>query len=299
LHEIIVVDNGSGPETAQVAANFPVRVTREERPGLCRARNRGLREARGEIVAFIDDDVTVDARWLAALAAGFADPTVTGVIGLVLPSELNTPAQRIFESLGGLGRGFERRLYRDLLPANPVCDIGVGANMGFRREALLKDGPFNEALDVGTPTQAGGDIDLFYRLLKGGETILYEPAMLVWHHHREKVSDLRTLRYRYSLGAAAAFTRWSLRGDLAALRMGLHWLVNHHLRELVASLLGLHKLPPEIILAGLQGALLAPAAYIYSRWQIRHREPVQMALPDSTDGWLGEAGTGTRFLVEP
>jgi glycosyltransferase involved in cell wall biosynthesis len=297
LHEVIVVDNGSGFETAQVAHNYPVRLVREERPGLCRARNRGLAEARGDIVAFIDDDVSVDTGWLAALAAGFADPMIAGVIGLVLPRELRTPAQRIFESTGGLGRGFNRRVYHRSLPATPLGDIGVGANMAFRRTVVLKHGPFHEALDVGTPTQAGGDIDMFYRVLKGGETILYEPAMLVWHRHREQTTDLRLLRYRYSMGASAAFTRWIIRGDLAALRLSLMWFANHHLRELVASLLGLHLLPPEIVVVGLWAALLGPLAYMRSRWQARQREPIQITPQEKVDNWLGEPTLSTTLLV--
>lgn len=287
LHEVIVVDNGSGPETAQVAAEYPVRLIREGRPGLCRARNRGLTEARGEIVAFLDDDVVVASHWLAAAAAGFADPLIAGVIGLVVPYELRTPSQRIFESLGGLGRGFSRRVYHRSLPATPMGDIGVGANMAFRRAALLKHGPFHEALDVGTATQAGGDIDMFYRFLKVGETFLYEPAMLVEHRHREQLSDLRLLRYRYSVGAAAAFTRWIIRGDLAALRLSVNWFVNHHLKELAASLLGLHLLPPGIVIAGLWGALLGPFAYIRSRWQLRRGGPIQPTSSASEDDWLG------------
>ncbi len=286
-HEIIVVDNGSGPETARVAADYPVRVVREEQVGLCRARNRGLAEARGDIVAFVDDDVVVDSRWLAALAMGFADPAIACVIGLVLPLELKTPAQYLFERSGGLGRGFERRLYKGSLPTTPVGDIGVGANMAFRRQALLRFGTFNEALDAGTPAHAGGDIDMFYRLLKGGETILYEPAMVVWHRHRSTLSGLRMLRYRYSVGAAAAFARWAIRGDLAVLRLGLGWFVKYQVRELAASLLGLHLLPPEVVVAGLYGALLGPFAYARSRWQIRHREPIQIAPQQNSGDWRG------------
>lgn len=298
-HEIIVVDNGSGPETARIAAGYPVRVVREERVGLCRARNRGLAEAHGDIVAFLDDDTVVDSRWLAALAGGFADPAIACVIGLVVPLELKTPAQCLFERSGGLGRGFERRLYTGSLPDTPVGDIGVGANMAFRRQALLRYGAFDEALDGGTPAHAGGDIDIFYRLLKGGESILYEPAIVVWHRHRETLSGLRMLRYRYSVGAAAAFTRWAMRGDLAVFRLGLAWFVKYHIRELAASLLGLHLLPPEVVVAGLYGALAGPFAYAYSRWQIRQREPIQIAPQQSGGEWCGVPEVKPTLVAKP
>jgi glycosyltransferase involved in cell wall biosynthesis len=276
-YEIIVVDNASGPETAQTAGEYPVRLVREEQLGLSRARNRGLAEARGDIVAFLDDDVVVDRGWLVSLAAAFGDPTLACVLGPVLPLELRTPAQRLFEGTGGLGRGFERRLYHKSLPATPQADIGVGANMAFRREVLLTHSAFCEALDVGTPAHAGGDIDMFYRLLRTGETILYEPAMLVWHRHRETLSSLRLSRYCYSVGAAAAFSRWALGGDLRALWLGLRWFARQHVRELVTSLLGLHPLPPHIVASGLLGALLGPLAYLRGSWRIRYRAPVEIA----------------------
>jgi GT2 family glycosyltransferase len=299
-HEIIVVDNGSGPETAQVAANYRVRTVREEQVGLCRARNRGLTEVRSDIVAFLDDDTIVDARWLAAIAASFSDPTIACAIGLALPLALETPTQRIFEALGGLGRGFVRQLHQGSLPATPTGDIGVGANMAFRRDALLKHGLFDEALDVGTPAQAGGDIDMFYRVLKGGESILYEPAILVWHRHRDAPSTLPLLRYRYSVGAAAAFAKWTIQGDMAALRLGLGWFAKQHIRELAASLLGLHLLPPKVVAVGLWGALIGPFAYAYGRWQIRRRAPLQITSPQSDGGRRGapEAGPALRTKLQ-
>ncbi len=304
-HEIIVVDNnGSRPETAQVATDYCARTVREEQGGLCRARNRGLAEACGDIVAFLDDDTIVDAHWLAALAASFSDPTIACVIGPALPFTLETPIQRLFEALGGLGRGFVRRLHQGSLPATPTGDIGVGANMAFRRDALLKHGLFDEALDIGTPAQAGGDIDIFYRILKGEGSILYEPAMLVWHHHRDEPSALSTLRYRYSAGAAAAFTKWTIQGDVAALRLGLTWFAKQHVRELAASLLGLHLLPPKIVAAGLWGALLGPFAYVYGRWQIRDRAPIQITPLQNNEGdgdWHGapEAEPALRTKLRP
>jgi hypothetical protein len=91
-YDVIVVDNRrvAGPPLELPGA----RVVREPRPGISAARNRGLAEATGEIVAFTDDDVDVDRRWLRAIGERFAcQPEVAAVTGLVVPLELETEAQ--------------------------------------------------------------------------------------------------------------------------------------------------------------------------------------------------------------
>jgi len=84
--EVLVVDNAPRDgSTREAVAATPFRYVREERPGLDNARNRGIAEARGDIIAFTDDDVEVDPRWIGALATAFQDPGIAGVTGRVLP----------------------------------------------------------------------------------------------------------------------------------------------------------------------------------------------------------------------
>ncbi|MGH7230430.1 MAG: glycosyltransferase family 2 protein, partial [Nitrospiraceae bacterium] len=189
-YEIIVIDNApSSDETARLVAAYPVRYVREDRPGLDWARNRGIAEASHEIIAFTDDDARADPRWLQALANAFANPEIKAVTGLVAPAELETPAQHLFEfTYGGMGKGMQRRIVRtqsvstqDLFWAHV---LGVGANMAFRRDIFADIGAFDVALDVGTPSGSGGDLEMFHRLVAKGHTLVYEPAALVWHVHR-------------------------------------------------------------------------------------------------------------------
>jgi glycosyltransferase involved in cell wall biosynthesis len=89
-----------------------IRSRPESRPGSSVARNAGVAHSRAEPVAFTDDDVTVESEWLDWLVEPLVtDPRVTVVTGLVLPAELETPAQRWFEVYGGFGKGFDRREY--------------------------------------------------------------------------------------------------------------------------------------------------------------------------------------------
>src|SRR3954452_22432114 len=193
--ECLVVDNRPATDvTREIVARFPgVRYVREDRRGLDAARNRALREARGEVVAFIDDDAVADRGWLRAIAGPFLDPRVQCVTGLTMPLELETEAQEMFEALTGFSRrGFRRRVFRSP-PMNPLAtgDVGAGANMAVRRSLAERIGYFDEALDAGTPTQSGGDHEFFARILRAGHHIVYEPAALNRHRHRRTWEELR------------------------------------------------------------------------------------------------------------
>ena len=196
-YEIIVVDNASAnQDTARLVRSYPVRYVRESRPGLDWARNCGIAAASHDVIAFTDDDARPDKKWLCAIASAFADPEVAVVTGMVAPAELETDSQQVFEfGYGGMGKGFRRRRFtkqdtplKDLLWAHV---FGVGANMAFRKKVFEEVGRFDEALDVGTPSGSGGDLEMLHRLLAGGKTILYDPAALVWHVHRRSPLILR------------------------------------------------------------------------------------------------------------
>jgi glycosyltransferase involved in cell wall biosynthesis len=207
--DILVVDNAPSDErTRQLTAAHPeVRYVRETRPGLNFARNRAMREARGEIIAFLDDDVIVDHHWSAALAGAWADnPDAVAFTGQVLPLELETEAQIVFERRGGFRRGFERIRFGPVLPGNALYPggagiFGAGANMAFRVDLLRRLGGFDEALDTGADVPGGGDLDIFYRLIRAGYPLVYEPGFMVFHQHRRDMQALlRQYRRSWGLG---------------------------------------------------------------------------------------------------
>ncbi|MGQ0648897.1 MAG: glycosyltransferase family 2 protein [Gemmatimonadaceae bacterium] len=264
--EVLVVDSCSaGDDTRQVVARFPrVRYIRETRPGLDIARNRALTEARHDVVAFTDDDATPDPRWVHALQRAFTSPRTLCVTGLTLPAELETEAQHCFERTNGFGRGFTQRTF-DGVTCDPflVGLVGAGVNMALRRSVLGLIGPFDEALDAGTPTRSGGDHDMFIRIMAAGYCINYEPRALSWHRHRRDWSELRDTVRGYGTGIYAILTRHVLRRETRAPVIAMAWL-GSQLSGLIRGR-GSGVLPRGLALAELRGCLAGPRAYLVSR----------------------------------
>lgn len=268
-YEVIVVDNASRDDaTARVVAATPFRYVREDRPGLDWARNRGIAEAGHAIIAYIDDDAQAAPGWLRGLAAAFADPLVAAVTGLVVPSELATPAQQLFEQYGGMGKGALTRQFqrarlcaRDLLSAHQV---GVGANMAFRRTTFAQVGHFDTALDVGTPSSGGGDLDMFHRVLVAGLTLRYEPSVVVYHQHRRELEALRRQLYANGRSFGVYLLKIWKQGDVeraAVARFAAGWVGGWLLKRWIARLLGRLDFPAALVWAELWGACSAPWAY--------------------------------------
>ena len=272
--EVLVVDSASrGEETRRVAEAAGFRYVREDRPGLDIARNRALREAKHAVVAFTDDDAMPDRGWLRALTSNFEDPRVLCVTGLTMPAELETESQILFERTNGFGRGFERRTYRGT-EHDPflVARIGAGVNMALRRDVVELVGPFDEALDAGTPTRSGGDHDMFTRILAAGYTIAYDPAALCWHKHRRGRSALRKALYGYGVGVYAHLTGQLLRNrETRAIAVGRGWF-RHQRRNLYRSMLRRPGyVPLDLVFAELWGCVMGPRAYFVARRQLAAR----------------------------
>ena len=237
--EVIVVDNAStGPETREVSVAAGVHYVREHRPGLDIARNTGLLAARSQIIAYTDDDTELHPRWLERLVAAFEDDEdVLAVTGLVLPAELDTEAQWIFEARWGFGRGFTRTdfgpdFYLAKRPYGcPAWEIGAGANMAFRRAVIEEVGLFDERLDVGA-AGCSGDSEYWYRILAAGRTCRYEPSAVVFHHHRSTMEGLAGQIFHYMRGhVAALLVQYERTGDAGNLRRAFLGLPSYYLRR--------------------------------------------------------------------
>jgi glycosyltransferase involved in cell wall biosynthesis len=280
--EILVVDNcPSTDATFHIVKDFPVvRYIREDRPGSSAARNRALKEASHEIVAFTDDDAAPETGWLRALVRNFEDPRVLCVTGQVMPLELENKAQEWFEYYIPLGRGFQKIIF-DGVSHNrfDVARIGVSANMALRKDITSCVGNFDEVLGVGTPARCGEDHDLFSRILAGGYKIVYEPHAVNWHRHRATWRELRQTLLNYGIGVYAFWTRsLVVEGELGVIKLPFKWFFYEQLPNLIKSILQRPNcIPFDLLWMELAGCLTGPWYYLVSRNRMRggHRKSHQ------------------------
>ncbi|MGB3759090.1 MAG: glycosyltransferase [Rivularia sp. (in: cyanobacteria)] len=264
--EILVVDNApsDGRTHDLIESMASVGYTCEPKPGLDFARNRAVEEATGVLLAFLDDDVVVDRQWLMGLQEAWAEnPDAGAFTGLVLPYELETEAQIIFEHRGGFRRGFEKIRYGQSLSGNPSYPsgagiFGAGCNMTFRRQVLLVLGGFDEALDTGKPLPGGGDLDIFYRVIRAGYPLVYEPLYLVYHQHRRDMKQLQHQYWTWGLGLMAFIVksfqydreyRWKILQIVA-------WWFKNQCRQFLGSFNTQNILPTRMALAEFWGGIV-------------------------------------------
>ena len=314
--EVIVVDNAPATDaTAQlVKEHFPqFRYVREDTPGLDHARNRAIAEAKGEVIAYTDDDVMVDPGWVEALGRVFGeDPAVGLVTGLIEPAELETEAQALFERYGGFGRGCVRS-YLQSLPGAPMPwhlvgagQLGAGANMAIRRSLFGKIGWFDPALDVGTSTLGGGDHEIFFRCVRSGMICLYEPTAVVRHRHRRTMQELSKLLYSYGHATRCFFEREA--AEFPPDRPGINKLIRWWWRYWAwerwkKSMWTPSWFPRELVLREIKGYLDGIGGYRRARKKIvadESRRPDTFNIP-STDGKsdLGRTGLVVVNIAEP
>jgi hypothetical protein len=193
------------------------------------------------------------------------------VTGLVVPLELETEAQLLFEQYGGFGRGFRRTWHR--AGAHDASHVGAGrygtgANMAFRRTLFDRVGRFDPALDVGTATNGGGDLEMFFRTLEEGFVLVYEPSAIVRHRHRRDRDQLRTQLTNNGIGFYSHVVRSALAYPgrrKAIVRYGLRWFLWWSVRRYLLSFVRPGGFPRDLVLAELGGSLAGLGRYPLAR----------------------------------
>lgn len=207
--EILVVDNNSSDGTkrvvAEVSAAHPgrVRYVFEPTQGKSAALNTGLGAARGKIIAFTDDDVTVAPDWLARLTANLSGGEWAGACGRILPV-LPGPGPRWLDEWhcwdGIVGR------FDPALAAGEACPAPWGGNMAISLPQVAGVGGFRTDLGrVGRSLLSCEEQEFAARLARAGKRFRYEPDAVVHHHPaRAQLTALYALRWFFGKGRSDA-----------------------------------------------------------------------------------------------
>lgn len=167
--QLLCVDNASTDRTPQILARYAtrIRVLHEDKRGPAAARNRGLRCATGEVIAFTDSDCVVDRLWLRFLVAPLHDASIGAVGGTILSKRPCNSIERFGEQI----HDHERAIHEFMPP------YVITMNWSSRLSVLRDVGLFNEEL------LRSQDVDLSYRLFQAGYTLAYEPRAVIYHQN--------------------------------------------------------------------------------------------------------------------
>jgi len=184
--EIIVVDNNSTDSTEDIIRNYPITVLREVNVQSSYAsRNKGIKNAKGEILAFTDTDCIVSTQWLKKLLSSCRNPDYGCFAGKIEAYEPQTLAEQ-FAAVDEENHDQKHSLEEGYLPAANT------ANVAYRKEVLQEIGLFNNNL------KSGGDAELTWRFVKHGKyKIYYEPDAIVYHKHRTSIRGMYRQHIKY------------------------------------------------------------------------------------------------------
>jgi GT2 family glycosyltransferase len=288
--EVVVIDNAPATDATrnvllnEFADDSRFRYVYEPRPGLSCARNRGVLEATGDIVAFTDDDVRVDQWWLDGIVKGFQSaPDVACVTGMIATAEINNAFQLYFHIRIGWGVSCEPRLFdifenRDDSPLYPytVGKLGSGANFALTRAALKEIGEFDEALGAGTPAAAGEDTNMFMRVLLGGRRLMYEPSAIVWHVHRTSLAALSKQIRAYGSGCSAGMAAIVVQSPTARRQLPPKVVRGvAHMAKLQRGVRTNDAVPSGLVKQEVIGLLIGPWLYAKSRRNLKRLPELQ------------------------
>jgi GT2 family glycosyltransferase len=193
--EVIVVDDGSNDQTARIAREYGFQVISTGHAGLSHARNMGLQAAKGEIVAYLDDDAYPDPHWLNYLVTTFLNTEYAGVGGPnISPPDDGPIAFCVSHSPGNPTH---------VLLTDEEAEHIPGCNMAFRKDALEAIGGFDIQFWI-----AGDDVDVCWRLRQQGYSLGFNPAAVVWHHRRNSVRSYWKQQIHYGEAEALLERKW-------------------------------------------------------------------------------------------
>jgi glycosyltransferase involved in cell wall biosynthesis len=243
--EVIVVDQSDDTATrdalSALTAAGRVRLVPDERRGLAEARNLGIAQATGDIIAETDDDCEVAPDWLQRIADAFvADPMVGVVFGCVHAAPYDhdagfLPAYEVRQAATRHGLGEKAKVE------------GIGACMAVRRSVWADIGGFDELLGAGAPFRAGEDTDFMMRALLRGYSVSETPDVGVVHYGFRPWEEGRRLIADYMFGLGATNAKMLRLGKARAIKplaaLAWRWMAGQ-------PVVDLNHLPPRLLRLG-------------------------------------------------
>jgi len=216
-YELLIIDNNSTDSTSTVVNKFlphpVVKYFMEPNQGLSHARNRGMKEAKGDVFVFLDDDIDIEPNYFTICRKLFYDDKVDIVGGKVLPYNANVP---------------------DWLPLKyyymaSIFDMGdakiqvkklMGANYAMTQQAAHKIGYYNPELGrKGNQLTGGEEVDYLNRAIALGYKVLYDPQLIVYHKIANKLNEAYILSQTYNTGVADSIMEQQHNKIKAALKL--------------------------------------------------------------------------------
>ncbi|HSU52064.1 MAG TPA: glycosyltransferase [Segetibacter sp.] len=193
--EIIVINDGSKDNTAALVRKYPVRLISTINKGLSNARNTGMENANGEIIAYIDDDAYPDDHWLHYLAYSFSTSSHGAMGGPnIAPEEDGPVATCVANAPGGPVH---------VLVSDEIAEHVPGCNLAVRTAVLKQIGGFDPIY-----RSAGDDVDVCWRIQEAGYTIGFHPSAVVWHHRRNSLKAYWNQQKGYGKAEALLEAKW-------------------------------------------------------------------------------------------
>ncbi len=193
-YEVIFIDDGSKDNTQEIMREFPgVRNIVQVNKGLSAARNAGIAEAQGDVVAFTDSDCMADRDWLYFLISTLLSDNFAAVGG----PNISPPATNWVQATVGAAPGSPSHV----LLTDTIAEHVPGCNMAYHKWALELIGGFDIEY-----RKAGDDVDVCWRLMQRGYVIGFSPAAVVWHYRRFEVRTYFSQQTGY--GEAEAMLRY-------------------------------------------------------------------------------------------
>lgn len=195
--EVVVVDNASRDDTAGVAEGFasslPIRVVSEPVPGRHHACNRGVAEARADLIAFVDADDVIIRGYVGAMRRALEG------CGVVAGRLVHIDDHETAVDFGNVQS-------TELMPSLGFLPYATGGNFGVHRDSFLAVGGFESDIPFGE------DVDLSWRLLLAGEEIRFEPDAQVRVRQRSNLRQMFTQHRRFGIAHALLYAKYAEHG---------------------------------------------------------------------------------------